>query len=149
MTEERINNYNDHATHMADIALRILAGDEKILRVNGVKELIALYLLIPYMTPDTLTTPDERCVIPKVDGDFCGISREDLRNAICHSFVTFEEDHNDGTIHGKRLIVDDRVEYHNRRDHAALGVHSTAHNIMIEDAHERLVELFKAITTQQ
>ena len=43
MTEERINNYNDHATHMADIAFRILAGDEKILRVNGVKELIALF----------------------------------------------------------------------------------------------------------
>ena len=24
MTEERINNYNDHATHMADIALRAI-----------------------------------------------------------------------------------------------------------------------------
>lgn len=99
MTEERINNCNDHATHMADIALRILAGDEKILRVSGVKEQIALYLLIPYMTLDTLTTPGERCVI--------------------------------------------------RKGHAALGVHSTVHNIMIEDAHERLVELFKEITTQQ
>ncbi len=93
MTEERIANYNDHAKFMADIAMSILNGNKRVLDVNGVKEIIALYLLIPYMTPDKLTTPDEKCVIPNVSGNFCGdISLEDLRNAICHSFVTVEED---------------------------------------------------------
>lgn len=149
MTAERIANYNEHAKFMADIALAVLDGNTAVLGVNGVKEIIALYLLIPYMTPDTLTTPDEKCVIPKVQGDFCdGVSLEDLRNAICHSFVTVEEDKNDGTIHGKRLIVDDRAAYHNRKSHMDLGVHSTAQNIMIDHAHARLVELFKEINSK-
>lgn len=131
---------------MADTALNILNGNKRVLEVNGVKEIIALYLLIPYMTPDKLTTPDEKCVIPNISGDFCdGISLEDLRNAICHSFVTVEEDKNDGTIHGKRLIVDDRASFHSRKSHADRGIHSTATNIMIDDAHNRLVELFTEI----
>lgn len=146
MTEERIDNYNDHAKFMADIAISILNGNTNVLEVNGVKEIIALYLLIPYMTPDKLTTPDGKCIIPNVSGDFCnGISLEDLRNAICHSFVTVEEDNDDGTIHGKRLIVDDRALHHSRRSHADLGAHSTAANLMINDAHKRLVELFTEI----
>ena len=146
MTEERIANYNDHAKFMADIAINILNGKKGVLDVNGVKEIIALYLLIPYITPDKLTTPDEKCIIPNISGDFCnGVSFEDLRNAICHSFVTAEENQNDGTIHGKRLIIDDRALFHNRKSHADLGTHSTAANIMIEYAHKRLVELFTEI----
>lgn len=146
MTEEKIANYNSHAKFMADIAMSILNGNEGVLNVNGVKEIISLYLLVPYITPDKLTTPDEKCVIPNISGYFCdGISLEDLRNAICHSFVTVEENRNDGTIHGKCLIVDDRVLFHNRKSHADMGMHSTATNIMIEDAHNRLVELFTEI----
>ena len=146
MTDERIANYNDHAKFMADIAISILNGNKNVLDVNGVKEIIALYLLIPYITPDKLTTPGEKCVIPNISGDFCkGVSLEDLRNAICHSFVTAEENLHDGTIYGKRLIIDDRALYHNRKSHAVLGTHSTAANIMIDDAHKRLVELFTEI----
>ena len=146
MTDERITNYNDHAKFMADIALNILNGNKGVLDVNGVKEIVALYLLIPYITPDKLSTPDEKCIIPNICGNFCnGVSLEDLRNAICHSFVTVEEDKNDGTIHGKCLIVDDRALFHNRKSHTDLGMHSTAANIMIKDAHKRLVELFSEI----
>lgn len=146
MTDERIANYNDHAKFMADIAVAILNGNKGVMDVNGVKEIIALYLLIPYMTPDRLTTPDGKCIIPNVSGEFCnGVSLEDLRNAICHSFVTVEADKNDGTVHGKRLIFDDRALYHNRKSHADLGVHSTTANIMIDDAHKRLIELFTEI----
>lgn len=146
MTDERIDNYNDHSKFMADIAISILNRNKQVLDVNGVKEIIALYLLIPYMTPDKLTTPDGKCIIPNVSGDFCnGISLEDLRNAICHSFVTVEEDKNDGTIHGKRLIIDDRALHHSRKSHADLGTHSTTANLMITDAHKRLVELFTEI----
>ena len=146
MTEDRIANYNSHAVFLADIANAILCGNKCALDVNGVKEIIALYLLIPYMTPNKLTTPDGKCVIPTVCGDFCnGVSIEDLRNAICHSFVTVEEDKNDGTIHGKRLVFDDRVYHHSRGSHEALGTHSTCANIMISDAHSRLVELIEEI----
>ena len=79
MTEERIANYNDHAKFLADIAKEILRGNKAVLDVKGVKEIIALYLLIPYITPDTLMTPDEKCVIPKLNGDFSDdITLEDL-----------------------------------------------------------------------
>lgn len=149
MTEDKINNYNSHAKFLADIALAILGGQKNILDINGVKEIIALYLLIPYITPDTLTTPDDKCIIPHVVGNFCdNITLEDLRNTICHSFVTVEKDKHDGSIHGKRLIVDDRATYHNRKDHDKLGIHSSAYNIMIEYAHERLIELFREINSQ-
>lgn len=149
MTDERVNNYNEHAKFMADIALCILNGDKNIIDINGVKEIIALYLLIPYITPDVLTTPDDMCKIPKITGDFCGgISLEDLRNTICHSFVTTEEDNNDGTIHGKTIIFDDRVIYHNRKAHADLGPHSTAYKILTHEVHNKLVELFSLIKKQ-
>ena len=146
MTDERIANYNSHATFLADIAMHILKGNQEILNVNGVKEIIALYLLIPYATPDKLMTPEAKCVIPYVSGEFCnGLTLKNLRDAICHSFVTVEEDQNDSAIHGKRLIFDDRALYSKRNDHAALENHSTAASITIDDAHKRLVELFAEI----
>ena len=143
MTEERIANYNDHAKFLADTAKEILRGNKAVLDVKGVKEILALYLLIPYITPDTLMTPDEKCVIPKLNGDFSDdITLEDLRNTICHSFVTVEEDNGDGSIHGNTLILDDRVIYHNRKTHAGLGAHSSAYRIPIDYTHKRLTELF-------
>ena len=140
MNEERIVQYNSHAKFLAEIATAILEDNKAILDVNGVKEIIALYLLIPYMTPD------EKCIIPKLKGDFVeGITLEDLRNTICHSFVTVEEDKGDSSVHGKTLILDDRVFYHSRKDHIELGEHSSACRILIEYTHKRLEELFNEI----
>ena len=149
MTDEQIVKFNEHAKFLADIAKAILNGNKNALDINGVKEIIALYLMIPYMTPDTLTTPDDKCVIPKVDGEFCeGIRIEDLRNALGHSFVTVEEDKNDGSLHGKVLIFDDRALYQKRKEHADLGQHSSATNIKIDYAHKRLLELLEEIEKQ-
>lgn len=149
MTNDQIIRFNEHTKFLADIAKAILEGNKNVLDVNGVKEIIALYLMIPYMTPDTLTTPDEKCIIPKVAGDFCnGVRIEDLRNAVGHSFVTVEEDKNDGSLHGKVLIFDDRAMYQKRKDHADLGKHSSTTNIKIDYVHKRLLELLDEIEKQ-
>ena len=146
MNEHSIAQYNSHAKFLADIAKAILDGRKAVLDVNGVKEIIALYLLIPYITPDTLMTPDEKCIIPKLSGSFSDdITLEDLRNTICHSFVTVEADKGNGSVHGKTLILDDRVFYHNRKDHIELGVHSSACRIPIDYTHKRLDELFNEV----
>ena len=51
MEDSSENKYNSHAKFLADIAIAILNGNKLVLDVNGVKEIIALYLLIPYITP--------------------------------------------------------------------------------------------------
>lgn len=54
MTEKQVKNYNEHALFLADIAKAVLGGNRNVLDVNGVKEIIALYLMIPYMSSSTL-----------------------------------------------------------------------------------------------
>jgi len=149
MTNDQIKRYNEHAKFLADIARAVLEGNKNVLDINGVKEIIALYLMIPYMTPDTLTTPDAQCIIPKVSGDFCDDIRiEDLRNALGHSFATVEADKNDGTMHGKVLTIDDRATYQKRNDHTALGIHGGTINVKIDYVHKRLLELLDEIEKQ-
>ena len=144
----RKDNYNSHAKFLADIAVAVLNGNQAVLNVNGVKEIIALYLLIPYITPDKLLTPGDDYCIPNLDGEFCdGIQLKDLRNTLCHSFVTIEEDLNDGTNHGKCLIFDDRI-MQNRNMHAKLGNHSSAYSINRDKVHRRLEELFQEVLSQ-
>jgi len=145
MNEDRIQNYNEHAKFLADIAQAILDGNKAVLDINGVKEIIALYLLIPYMSEETLETPDDKCVIPKISGEFvAGVSYSELRNAISHSFVTVEEDKHDGSMHGKYLIFDDRVSC-NRKIHSQKGHHGETYNIMIDYAHEKLLQMINEI----
>lgn len=60
MNKERIDNYNEHAVFLVEIAREILRKNEKVLNIFGVKEIIVLYLLILYMTPDKLDTPDNQ-----------------------------------------------------------------------------------------
>lgn len=54
MTEKQVKNYNEHALFLADIAKAVLGGNRNVLDVNGVKEIIALYWMIPYMSYSTL-----------------------------------------------------------------------------------------------
>ncbi len=145
MTDERINNYNSHAKFLADIAKAIINNNKSVLDVNGVKEIIALYLLIPYMTESTLTTPDEKCVIPKLSGEFLpGISFAALRDTISHSFITTEECKNDGSMHGKFLIFDDRLTA-DRKIHSKKGFHSNAESLLTESVHNRIEEIIEEI----
>ncbi len=144
MDKERINNYNEHAKFLSDIALSILHGNKGVLDINGVKEIISLYLLIPYMTEDKLTTPGSDYVIPPLSGVFIGnISFADLRNTICHSFVTVEEDKCDD-VHGKCLIFDDRI-VKTRHEHDKMDYHSEAYSINIKVIHQKLLEMVKEI----
>lgn len=145
MNKDRIENYNAHAKFLADIAQAILNGNESVLNISGVKEIIALYLLIPYMSEQTLETPDEQCLIPNIKGEFIkGISYSELRNTISHSFITVEEDKNDGSTHGKYLIFDDRVKC-DKKTHSKKGNHSETYNIMIDYAHEKLLKMVNEI----
>ncbi len=144
MNKERQENYNDHAKFLADIASAILDDNKNVLDVNGVKEIISLYLLIPYMTTHTLMTPAEGCVIPHLEGLFLnGITYEDLRNTICHSFVTVEEDKGDGW-HGKSLIFDDRVII-NKKEHSNMSYHSGAYLMNVDSVHTKLKEMINEI----
>ncbi len=145
MDKDRTDNYNDHAKLLAEIALSILKGNSAVLNISGIKEIIALYLLVPYMTKSKLQTPGERCKIPSLDGEFLDkITYEDLRNTICHSFVTVEEDSGDNSTHGKVLIFDDRVKM-NSKDHSKQGYHSRAEGLYIENVHNRLIEAITEI----
>lgn len=145
MENKAAEQYNSHAKLLADIALRILKGNKEVLDVNGIKEIVALYLLIPYITPQTLATPGSEYKTPHLEGGFDeNITLEDLRNSICHSFVTVEENKNDGTYHGKVLFFDDRVHI-SAKEHSKLGEHSSAYIVPIEYVHKRLVEHFEEV----
>jgi hypothetical protein len=146
MNKDRVENYNEHAKFLADIALDLLTNNGiKMLNINGVREIIALYLLIPYITRDKLEKPSDECNFPTIEGQFCdSISLKDLRDSLCHSFVTVEEDKNDGTRHGKYLILDDRVLC-DRKTHESLESNSKTANIDIEYANKKLIELFNEV----
>lgn len=134
MKQERIKNYNDHAIFMAEIAQAILQDNKGVLDINGVKEIIALYLMIPYMTPYTLETPDARCFIPKIQKEILsGITNKDLRDTLCHSFVTVEDK-------GSFLIIDDRA-IEDREIHEGKGHHSTAQKVPIRDIYASLINI--------
>ena len=141
------NQYNNHVTFLAEIASAILNGNRAVLDVNGVSEIIALYLMIPYMSRVTLRSPDEGSCMPKLTGDFCkGISIHDLRDTISHSFVTIEEDDgNPDSKHGKVLVFDDRAFYNGRTEHENKGYHGSTCEIPIGYVHDRLMQMAEEV----
>lgn len=139
--------YNEHAKFLADIALAILEGNKSALDVNGVKEIIAFYLLIPYITPAQLRTPGENYIIPRISGKFSdNINYEDIRDTICHSFITVEEKKGIPG-HGDYLIFDDRV-MKNKQVHSKQDYHSQCVPVRIDYAHEKLISTFLEIQNQ-
>ena len=127
---------------MIQVSIKIYGIFETL---NGIKEIISLYLLIPYITDSTLETPDNLCKIPKLQGLFVdNITLDDLRNAIAHSFVTVEEFKDDGTEHGKYLVFDDRI-VENKKTHSKKGKHGTCYHVYIDTINKRLKELFKEV----
>ena len=139
MDNSEIEKYNSHAKYMAEIALNILQGNKNTLDATGAKEIIALYLLVPYMTRDRLDAPDKKCIIPMIDEEFCnGIKTSDLRDAICHSFVSAEE-------YGNHIIIDDRAMYNKRSSHEKLENKSKCIKLPIEYVNGKLIELCREI----
>ncbi len=144
---EREKKYNDHAKFLADIALEVLKGNKSVLDVNGVKEIIAFYLLIPYITSVQLKTPGENYKMPRISGKFSdSINYEDIRDTICHSFITVEEKKGIPS-HGDGLIFDDRI-MGNKKVHSKQDYHSKCVYIKIDYAHEKLMSTFMEIKKQ-
>lgn len=139
MIKDRDTNYREHSIFLSEIALNILEGNDRILLTPGVREIIALYLLIPYATNDQLEAgmPSK---MPKLDlsEEFInGVNLRNLRDTICHSFVTVEESSQDRL---GRIILDDRAQMtrktHNEQESKSKGIF-----FEIPKTHEKLKEL--------
>lgn len=146
-------SYNEHAILISRIAIEILRGNINILNAKGVKELIAMYLLIPYITNNQLDKPDENYYnIPKldinsnftkvhnIDGTLSNMTLDGMRNAICHSFVSLTE-------HGD-ILLDDRASC-DKKAHSALIDKGFCNRLEIEKTSKKLLLLHMYVIKQQ
>lgn len=148
---ENILSYNNHAVTMSCIAVSLLSGGNP-LNLRGVRELLAMYLLIPYITNKQLGKPNENCNIPKLDinslftkvinkdGSLSEMTLENLRNAICHSFMALTDKGD--------LVLDDRASL-NRKEHDSIGDKGFCNRLELEKTREKLMSLHKQIIQQQ
>lgn len=100
--------------YLARMALKIINNDfEQIKNEKCAKEIVALYLLIPYITNNTLDGKlgDEGFKIPKISsGGFAlfidnkPLSQKNLRDTLCHSTI-FPYINGDNS----QIIFDDRI----------------------------------------
>lgn len=148
---ENILSYNNHATTMSQIAVNLLMG-ENPLEVKGVRELLAMYLLVPYITNSQLDTPDENYNIPKLDVDtvFTKVQFKDgrlsdmtldrLRNALCHSFVALTDKGD--------LMLDDRASF-DRKTHDSMTDKGFCNRLVLEKTRNKLLSLHREVLEQQ
>ena len=150
---KRIVNYNEHAIFMAEIAEKLLEVEDEVLIAKGVRELIAMYLLIPYITIGQLDKPYEKYYnVPKLDintiftklltkdNNTIEITLEGLRSAICHSFITIEDN--------KGIVIDDRSSC-SRSTHDKLTNKSFCNKLDIDETRLKLLELHRQIIKMQ
>ena len=109
MIKDRDTNFREHSIFLSEIAQNILNENDNVLSIHGVREIIAMYLIIPYITNDQLDTgmPSK---MPKLElsKEFMnGINLKNLRDTISHSFVTVEESSKEKL---GRIILDDRAQ---------------------------------------
>ena len=143
MEKDRDTNFQEHSIFLSEIAENILNGNHQVFSIPGVSEIIALYLLVPYITNTQLDSgmPSK---MPKLDlsEKFTDeITLKDLRDAICHSFVSVEES---TEIKKGRIIVDDRAQM-NRSKHDKKTSKTEAGCINIDSARIKLIELHKKV----
>ena len=148
---ENIISYNNHAVTMAQIAVNLLEGKNP-LNVRGVRELLALYLLVPYITNKRLDVPaanynvphlDMKTVLTKVrfkNGSLSEVTLDNLRNALCHSFVALTEKGD--------LILDDWASL-DRKTHDSLSDKGLCYRLVIGKTRNKLLALHKSILKQQ
>ena len=139
MTKDRDTNFREHSIFLSEIAQNILKGNDGILSIPGVREIIGLYLLVPYITHDQLDAgmPSK---IPQLDlsEEFVnGVNLRNLRDSICHSFVTVEESHEDRI---GRIVIDDRSQL-SRKDHDKQEIKTKGVFMDVSQARRRLDEL--------
>ncbi|WP_272151824.1 hypothetical protein [Tenacibaculum aiptasiae] len=143
MNLDRIRNFKEHSIFMSEIAHNLLQGNYAILETPGVREIISLYMLIPYATRSQLDK-GEHFIMPKLDIEkefLHGVKLEDLRNTISHSFVTVEESTPEKN---GRIIIDDRAQM-GRKEHEAQEVKSLNVNFEINELNNKLKELHKEV----
>ncbi len=148
---ENILSYNNHATTMSQIAVNLLMG-ENSLEVKGVRELLAMYLLVPYITNSQLDTPDENYNIPKLDvntvftkvqfkdGRLSDMTLDKLRNALCHSFVALTDKGD--------LMLDDRASC-DRKTHDSMTDKGFCNRLVLEKTRNKLLSLHREVLEQQ
>lgn len=148
---ENILSYNNHATTMAQIAVNLLMV-ENPLEVKGVRELLAMYLLVPYITNSQLDTPDENYNIPKLDvntvftkvqfkdGRLSDMTLDRLRNALCHSFVALTDKGD--------LMLDDRASC-DRKTHDSMTDKGFCNRLVLEKTRNKLLSLHREVLEQQ
>ncbi len=148
---ENITSYNNHAITMADIAVSLLVGYNP-LDVKGVRELLAMYLLIPYITKSQLDIPSEKYNIPQLkldalftkvmnkDGSLSEMTLDGLRNALCHSFVALTDKGD--------LLLDDRASCH-RKIHDALDDKGFCNRLELDKTRDKLLSLHKEVIQKQ
>lgn len=148
---ENILDYNNKAVIMPQIAIMLLNGNNP-LNIKGVRELLAMYLLVPYITNSQLDKPDELYNIPKLDinslftkviykdGSLKEMTLDNLRNAICHSFIALTEKGD--------LLLDDRASC-DRKTHDGLDDKGFCNRLELEKTRNKLLTLHKQVLQQQ
>lgn len=148
---ENITSYNNHAITMSNIAISLLMGGNP-LNIKGVRELLAMYLLVPYITKSQLETPSENYNIPKLDinslftkvinkdGTMSEMTLESLRNAICHSFMALTDKGD--------LMLDDRASL-DRKAHEELEDKGFCNRLELAKTRSKLLSLHKQVIQQQ
>lgn len=148
---ENIISYNNHAVTMAQIAVNLLEGKNP-LNVRGVRELLALYLLVPYITNKRLDVPAANYNVPQLDtktvltkvrfknGSLSEMTLDNLRNALCHSFVALTEKGD--------LILDDRASC-DRKTHDTIPDKGFCNRLEVLKTRRKLLELHKEVLKQQ
>jgi len=139
MIKDRDTNFREHSIFLSEIAQNILNGRDDILSIPGVREIIALYLLVPYTTHDQLDAgmPSKMPQLNLSEEFIAGVNLRNLRDTICHSFVTVEESSEDKL---GRIIIDDRSQM-NRKTHNEQEVKTKGIFVDILKAREKLSEL--------
>ena len=146
-------SYNEHAIFMSKLAIDLLNGHFNVLNLKGIKELIAMYLLIPYITNQQLDKPSIKYYnIPKLDLNslFTKVYNKDntlsemtlcrMRDAICHSFVC--------RLENGDLLLDDRASC-DRKTHDKLDDKGFCNRLEVEKTSKKLLSLHTAIIEQQ
>ncbi len=148
---ENIISYNNHAITMSDIAVSLLSGYNP-LEVKGVRELLAMYLLIPYITRSQLDTPSKEYNVPQLnldslftkvinkDGSLSEMTLDSLRNALCHSFVALTDKGD--------LLLDDRASC-DRKTHDAMTDKGFCNRLELEKTRKKLLSLHEEVIRQQ
>lgn len=104
---------------MAEIAKEIMKQNFDFFNVDGIKELICLYLLLPYINPDSLKyDSNHKALTIYSDEEICfdNIKMRNLRNTLSHSFLGLElKDAHGWKENG--LVFDDRILFDSKEEH--------------------------------